>query len=331
MKMFHSIKLDNIPSNKMKSNNNPYSKMTKLNKTLSTIWRYRALYIMMLPGIIYYIIFKYGPMYGILIAFKDYQFLKGIWGSPWANPWYKHFLYFYKTPYFKELIVNTLLISIYKLFWGMPSSIILALLLNEVKNKTFKRITQTITYMPHFLSWVIIYGITFALLSETYGIVNEWIKNIFDKTIPFMTSTKWFRTILVATEVWKDTGWGAIIYLAAIAGIDPTIFESSKLDGASKVQMMFYITIPSISNVIVLLLILRLGNILNAGFDQIFIMSNPMVLPVADIIDTWVFRTGIYDLNFSLSTAVGLFKSVIAMVLIVTVNKIARKWGEALW
>ena len=146
-----------------------------------------------------------------------------------------------------------------------------------------------------------------------------------------MTSTKWFRTILVATEVWKDTGWGAIIYLAAIAGIDPTIYESSKLDGASKVQMMFYITIPSISNVIVLLLILRLGNILNAGFDQIFIMSNPMVLPVADIIDTWVFRTGIYDLNFSLSTAVGLFKSVIAMVLIVTVNKIARKWGEALW
>jgi len=295
------------------------------------MWRYRALYFMLLPGVLYYLIFQYGPMYGIVIAFKDYSFLDGIMASPWASPWYKHFQSFYESPYFMQILSNTFLISIYKLMWGMPPGIILAILLNEIKWDAFKRFVQTVSYLPHFLSTVIVYGLVVAFLSQTDGLVNQWIKSMGGGTIPFLSSTDWFRSILVSSQVWQHTGWSAIIYLAAIAGIDPSLYEAARCDGASRLRMIWHITLPGIRSVILLLLVLRLGSILDAGFEQVYVFYNVHVYPVADVIDTWVFRVGLEQMNFSLATAVGLFKSLIGIVLIVGANRLAKRWGGAIW
>ncbi|WP_411955788.1 ABC transporter permease [Cytobacillus oceanisediminis] len=286
---------------------------------------------MLLPGLLWYLIYKYLPMYGVLIAFKDYSFTDGIIGSDWANPWYKYFQQFVESPYFTQLMANTFLISFYKLFFGMIPAIALAILLNECRISWFKSLIQTLSYMPHFLSWVIIYGICIALLSESTGLFNRWLIEVGGNAIPFMTSTDWFRTILVGSEVWQNLGWGAIIYLAAIAGINPSLYEAAKVDGASRIRMIWHITLPGIRNVIIMLFILKLGHMLDAGFEQIYIMYNIQVYPVADIIDTWVFRTGLEQMNFSLAAAVGLFKSAIGLVLVIGANRIARRWGEGIW
>ncbi|WP_397340832.1 ABC transporter permease [Paenibacillus qinlingensis] len=286
---------------------------------------------MLLPGIVYFIIFRYVPMYGIIIAFKDYQMLDGIWKSGWADPWYKHFEIFFNSPYFGQLMGNTMIISVYKLVFGTIPPIIMALLLNECRLRWFKTTVQTLTYMPHFLSWVIIYGVLIALFSQSSGLVNNWIEGAGGKSIGFMTSTDYFRAILVGSEIWKDLGWGAIIYLAAMAAIDPTLYEAARVDGASRLRMVWHITLPGIRNVIVLLLILKLGHIMDAGFDQIYILYNIQVYAVADILDTWVFRTGLQQLNFSLGAAVGLFKSLIGLVLVVGSNQLSKKWGEGIW
>ncbi len=300
-------------------------------KTFRLMWNYRYMYLMLLPGLAFYAVYKYAPMYGTMIAFKDFNILSGIFNSPWADPWYKHFKYFYDSPYFESILRNTILISVYKMIWGIAPGIVFAILLNEIRNQKFKRIVQTITYMPHFLSWVIIYGILLIFMSETTGLINTWIKGFGFETIPFLTSTEWFRSILVSTEIWKDFGWNAIIYLAAIAGIDPSLYEASKVDGAGRIRNIWHITLPGIRNVIILLFIIKLGHILEAGFDQIYIMYNVQVYPVADILDTYVFRTGLEQLNFSLAAAIGLFKSMIGLVLVLVANKIARRWGEGIW
>lgn len=302
-----------------------------LGSTLKPLWKYKTLYMMLLPGLIYYALYRYAPMGGAIIAFKDFNVTMGLFDSPWANPWYKHFQAFYESPYFAQILTNTFLISFYKLAWGMLPGILLAVMLNEVRIKAFRSIVQTVTYLPHFLSWVIIYGISLALLSETSGLVNHWLKETVGESIPFLSSTEWFRSILVGTEIWKDTGWSAIIYLAAIAGIDPSLYEAARVDGAGRFRSIWHVTLPGIRSVIILLLILKLGHMLDAGFDQIYIMYNIHVYPVADIIDTWVFRTGLEQLNFSLASAVGLFKSVIGFVLVVIANSIAKKWGEQVW
>jgi putative aldouronate transport system permease protein len=294
-------------------------------------WGFRAMYLIMIPGIIWYFIFRYVPIYGVLIAFKDFNIMEGIFNSPWADPWYKHFKYFYDSPYFSQLLMNTFLISFYKLVFGMIPDIVLAILLNECRISWYKRLVQTLSYMPHFLSWVIIYGIVTAFVSPTSGLLNHWIKEMGGESIAFLQSQDWFRSILVGTEIWKDIGWGSIIYLAAIAGIDPSLYEAARVDGASRMRMIWHITLPGIRNVIVLLLILRLGHMMDAGFDQIYIFYNIHVYPVADIIDTWVFRTGLERMNFSLAAAVGLFKSLIGLVLIVGANKLSKKWGEGIW
>jgi len=301
------------------------------NKLWKKVWKYRALYLMLIPGLVYYGIYVYGPMYGVIIAFKDYNFLKGITGSPWADPWYKYFKAFYDSPYFTQIMRNTLLISLYKLMWGMPPGIILAIMLNEVRNKPFKRIVQTISYLPHFLSTVIIYGLLIALLSQTDGLINQWIKSFTGEAIPFLTSTDWFRSLLVSSGIWQNVGWSAIIYLAAITGIDPTLYEAARSDGAGRLRMIWHITLPGIRNVILLLLVLRLGHVLDAGFEQIYIFYNVHVYPVADIIDTWVFRVGLEQMDFSLATAVGLFKTLIGIVLVVGANKLARRWEGSIW
>lgn len=305
--------------------------LMKLQSMMRVIWRFRAFYIMLLPGVIYFIIFRYLPMYGVIIAFKDYAIMEGITGSPWINPWYKHFQTFYQSPYFSQLLSNTLLISIYKLVWGTLPPIIMAILLNECRVRWLKSIVQTLTYMPHFLSWVIIFGILLTLFSQNGGLINRWIVEAGGTSIPFLTSTDYFRSILVGSEVWQNLGWGAIIYLAAMSGIDPTLYEAAKVDGANRLRMIWHITLPGIRSIIVLLFILKLGHLLDAGFDQIYILYNIQVYPVADILDTWVYRTGLQQLNFSLASAVGLFKSVIGLVLVVIANQIAKKWGEAIW
>lgn len=303
----------------------------RLRTILSTIWRFRAFYIMLLPGVVYFIIFRYLPMYGVIIAFKDFAIMDGITGSAWANPWYKHFQIFYQSPYFEQLLTNTLLISLYKLIWGTLPPIALALLLNECRVRWLRNIVQTLTYMPHFLSWVIIFGILLALFSQNGGLINRWLVEAGGQSIPFMTSTDYFRSILVGSEVWQNLGWGAIIYLAAIAGIDPTLYEAARVDGASRMRMIWHITLPGIRSIIILLFVLKLGHLLDAGFDQIYILYNIQVYPVADILDTWVYRTGLQQLNFSLASAVGLFKSMIGLILVLSANKLAKKWGEGIW
>lgn len=303
----------------------------KVTRHFRALYSYKTLYLMMLPAIIYYIVYRYVPMYGVVIAFKDYNILEGIVNSPWADPWYKHFQMFYESPYFSELLVNTFLISVYKLVFGMFPPLALAILFNECRVRWFKSAIQTLSYMPHFLSWVIIYGICLMLLSENSGILNRWIVESGGRSIPFLTSTEWFRSVLVGSEIWQSAGWGAIIYLAAMAGIDPTLYEAARVDGASRLRMIWHITLPGIRNVIVLLLILKLGSVLDAGFEQIYIFYNVQVYPVADILDTWVFRTGLEQLNFSLASAVGLFKSAIGLILVLGSNLLAKKWGQGIW
>jgi putative aldouronate transport system permease protein len=304
---------------------------SRLKLTVMQVWGFRAFYLMLLPGVIYYIIFRYVPMYGIIIAFKDYQMLDGILGSHWVHPWYKHFDTFFNSPYFGQLLTNTIVISVYKLLFGIAPPIIMALLLNECRLRWFKSFVQTLTYMPHFLSWVIIYGILTALLSQSSGLVNRLLVEAGGHSIGFMTSVDYFRSILVSSEVWKDLGWGAIIYLSAMTAIDPTLYEAARVDGASRLRMIWHITLPGIRNVIVLLFILKLGHIMDAGFDQIYILYNIQVYQVADILDTWVFRTGLQQLNFSLAAAVGLFKSVIGLIFVLGSNHLSKKWGEGVW
>lgn len=295
------------------------------------IWSYRTLYIMLIPGVLYYILFKYLPMYGVIISFKDFRIMDGIMASPWADPWNKHFLAFFESPYFYQLLRNTILISVYKMIFGIIPPIVMAILLNECRVRWFKSLVQTLTYMPHFLSWVIIYGIMIALLSQTSGLVNTWIKDATGSAIPFLTSPDYFRSLLVSSEIWQNLGWGAIIYLAAMSGIDPALYEAARVDGASRLRMIWHITLPGIRTVIVMLFILNLGYIMDAGFGQIYVLYNLQVYSVADIIDTWVFRTGLQQMNFSLASAVGLFKSVIGLVLVMTANYVAKKWGEGIW
>jgi putative aldouronate transport system permease protein len=286
---------------------------------------------MLAPAIVYYILFKYRPLYGLLIAFKDFQVRSGILASPWAEPFYRHFVFFIKSTYFVQLMRNTLVISFLKLFVGVPFSVILALTLNEVSRPLFKRSVQTVTYLPHFLSWVVVYGITYAMLSESMGVLNQAIKSATGSTVNFLSSLEWFRTVLIGSEVWRNMGWGAIVFLAALAGVDPSLYESAVIDGASRLQMVWHITLPAIYKVIVIILILRTGQILEAGFEHVYVFYNIRVYPVADIIDTWVYRTGLEQWNFSLAAAVGLFKSFIAMALLLTVNRIAKRVEASIW
>lgn len=296
-----------------------------------TLLRYKTLYLMLIPGIIYYLYFRYGPMYGAIISFKEYSIRKGILASPWADPWYKYFVKFVESPYFVQLIRNTFEISFLRLVTSIPLAIGMAIALSEIRSVRYRRIIQTVTYLPHFLSWVIVYGIVFAFFSQTRGLVNMVIREFGGESVNFLTSTRWFRPLLIGSAIWKETGWSAIIYLAAIMGIDPSLYEAARVDGANRLQSIWHITLPGIRSVTIVMLLLRLGSILDAGFDQIYIMYNVQVYSVADIIDTWVFRTGLEQFDFSMGSAVGLFKSVIGMTLVFSMNALARRWGESLW
>jgi putative aldouronate transport system permease protein len=292
---------------------------------MQRIWRYRMIYLMLLPGLVYFAIFRYGPLYIAQIAFKDFEPILGVEGSPWVG--FANFVTFFHSYYFSQLIANTLIISTAKLVIGLPPAIILALALSEARFLKLARLTQTVSYLPHFLSWVVMFGVLLGLLSPSEGLVNQAIAKVGAQPIDFLTDPNWFRAVIIGSDIWKETGWGAIIYLAALLAIDPSQYEAAAIDGASRLQRIWFISLPGIKDVIVLVTLLRLGHILDAGFEQIFVLYSLPVYNVSDIIDTWVYRQGLLNFQFSLATAVGLFKGVIGLALVVFANRIAKRFS----
>ena len=288
----------------------------------------RQLYILLLPGLALTFMFRYLPMGGLIIAFQDFNIFKGIRGSPWVG--FENFRDVFTHPDFWQIFRNTVLISLYKLIFGFPVPIVLALLLNEIPNRYFKRSVQTIIYLPHFISWVVIAGIMISILSPSGGVINQ-VASFFGagpvKT-SVMTQSKFFRGVLVASNIWKECGWGTIIYLAAISTIDPNLFEAATVDGAGKLRQIWHVTIPCISGVIVVLLILAVGRLMEAGFEQILVLQNDIVRDVSEIFDTYVYERGIQGGRYSFSATVGLFKSVVSLVLIYSANKFVTLMGE---
>jgi putative aldouronate transport system permease protein len=293
--------------------------------------KYWDLCLMLLPVIVYFIIFKYIPMGGIVIAFKDFKLGLGVSGSEWVG--LANFVDAFRTRFFIRAIRNTLIISVLKLCVGFPAPIILALLLNEVRHNGYKRVVQTISYLPHFLSWIIMAGILSQLLSPNNGAVNALLKSLGRKDpVPFLLDNTYFRGTVVISDVWKGVGWGSILYLAAISSIDPTLYEAAICDGATRPQRIRYITVPCIMPTITIMLILSLGGILDAGFDQLLNLYSSAVYETGDIIDTYVYRVGLVDWNYKLSTAIGLFKNVIGFILVAGTNAVAKAIsGTGIW
>jgi len=288
------------------------------------------LYLLSLPMFIYILVFHYGPMYGVQIAFKDFIAVKGINGSPWVG--FEHFVRFFKSYHFWTLLKNTLGISIYSLAVGFPCPIILALMLNEVRHKYFKKTIQMVTYAPHFISVVVLVGIMTAFLSPNTGIVNQLIKKLGMEPIAFLEKPEWFKTLYVFSEVWQRAGWNSIIYMAALTNIDVQLHEAAIVDGSNKLQRIWYIDIPGIMPTTVILLILNMGNIMSVGFEKVFLMQNSLNMRSSEVISTYVYKVGLMGGEFSFSSAVGLFNSVINFMLVITVNRIARRVGETtLW
>jgi putative aldouronate transport system permease protein len=295
----------------------------RIRRLARSVWKHRWLYALMTPSLIYFVVFRYIPLWNAQIAFKDFKPVVGVLGSPWVG--LKHFYAFVNSFYFAQLIGNTLFFSLGKLLLGIPMAIILAVALYETSLPFFRKLVQTASYLPHFLSWVIVFGVLLAMLSPGDGLVNEMIKWFGGQPISFLTSSAWFRVVVIGSEIWKETGWGTILFLAALLSIEPALFEAAEMDGASRFQRIWHISLPGILDVIVIVTLLRLGTILDAGFNQIFVLYSLPVYSVGDIIDTWVYRQGILEARFSLATAVGLFKGVIGLVMIVTANRLAKR------
>ncbi|WP_260869316.1 sugar ABC transporter permease [Paenibacillus sp. Y412MC10] len=288
--------------------------------------------LMVIPALILIFIFSYIPMYGVLMAFQDYNIFNGFWNSPWVG--IKHFSMFFHAPEFWTILRNTIIISLLKFGIGFPAPIILALMLNEVRQMFFKRVVQTISYLPHFLSWVIVAGFAMSILSTDNGSLNILLQklHLIKEPIGFLGRAEYFWGIIVSTSVWKEIGFNSIVYLAAIAGINPSLYEAASIDGAGRVKQVFMITIPSIMPVVVIFMILAIGNLLSAGFEDILLLgANPVLRDVASVIDTYVYRVGITNQRYSYATAVGLFKAVISVGLLTFANYFARRSGNSLW
>lgn len=299
-------------------------------KLMTRAWGDRHLLLLTLPALAYYIIFCYIPMGGILIAFKDYSPRMGIFNSPWVGlQWFKQF---FSSVYAWRTIKNTFLLSLYNIAWGFPIPVIFALLLNELKNAKFKKVVQTVSYLPHFISTVIICGILINFLSPSDGIVNNILMRLGREPISFLNDPRWFRTIYVGSTVWQGFGWNSIIYLAAITSIDPTLYEAATIDGAGRWRKMASITFPSILPTIIIMLILNTGVIMNVGYEKIILLYNPATYEVSDIISSFVYRRGLEGAEYGLSTAVGLFNSIVNLTLLVIVNTVSKKVADvALW
>ena len=298
-----------------------------------SLWYYikrdRFMYLLLLPGVLWYFIFHYVPMYGVIIAFKDYKpffGIEGIFTSKWVGlQWFRKF---FQSVYCARLLKNTFLLSFYSLAVNFPSAILLALFLNELKGKLFKKTVQTISYLPHFLSAVIVCGIVREMVSTDSGLFNALIKLFGGKPIPFLSRPEWFRTIYISSGLWQGIGWSSIIYLAAMSGLDQELYDAARIDGAGVLKRMRHITIPGIRQVISIQLILAVGGILSVGAEKILLLYNPQIYSTADVISTYVYREGLGNQNYSFGTAVGLFGSLVHMVLILGTNFIAKKMGE---
>lgn len=285
---------------------------------------------MFIPVILYFVIFCYVPMYGVIISFQDYYPRLGITGSEWVG--FKHFEKLFTGRYFFPVLRNTLIISIGKLLFGFPAPIILCLLLNEVRSLKFKKVVQTISYLPHFISWVVLASIVQTILSPSSGVVNYIIQLLGGEPIFFMGSSDWFRKVIVGSSIWRDTGWQTVVFMAAILSIDPQLYEAADLDGAGRFQKMIYVTLPCIAPTIIIMFIMATGNVIQDDFDQIYNMLNAKVMDVGDVIGTYTYRMGIEKMNFSYATAVGLFKNVVSLILVTFTNAFSRKLsGSSLW
>lgn len=286
------------------------------------------LQIFAIMGIAFIILFSYTTMFGVIIAFKQYSIrtgIKGFFTSPWVG--LKHFKRFVRGVHFWDVIKNTIVLSLLKLLFGFPIPIILALMINSVKNEKFKRVVQTVSYLPHFMSWIVIWGLLFAFLNEQNGILNVLLVklHLVDNPISFLSAPEWFRPIAVASELWKEMGWNSIIYLAAIAGIDPSLYEAALIDGANRLQQTWYITLPGIKDTAILLLILAVSGLLGGSLEQSLLLGNAVNAPVSNILPKYSFEQGLVGGRFSYATAIGLFQSVISFVLLLLSNYIARK------
>ena len=302
---------------------------SRARRFLHNVTHYRYLHLMVLPGLAFFLLFKYVPMYGIIIAFKNYKGAAGGFSAIMSAPWIglKNFEIFFNSLYCERVFKNTIYLSLLRLIFSFPAPILLALMINEIRANWFKRTVQTVTYMPYFLSWVVVAGLLNTLLSPDNGAINTIIKMAGGQPVYFLTSKQWFRPILIISEIWKNIGYGSIVYLAAITSIDQEQYEAARVDGANKLQQIIHITLPALSEIIAIMLILQIGKMFDDNFDQIFNLYSPSVYEVSDVFETYIYRNGIQQSKFSYSAAVGLVKSVLALAMIVFSNKASKKLG----
>lgn len=304
----------------------------RLRNYLRSVIRHRTLLLMLLPAFLYFLIFRYGSIAGISIAFIDFKarigqsYFESILNSEFVG--LRYFIEFLTSRIGREVLGNTIIISLYKIVFGFPAPIILALLLNELTGTKYKRVVQTITYMPHFISWVILAGIVRMILSPDFGLLLPVFRAFGMEPINFIGSSNHFRGLLVATDIWREVGWGSIIYLAALTGLDPQLFEAARIDGASRLKQIWHVTLPGIAATVVVMMILRLGTVLDAGFDQIFNMQNAAVLSTSEILDTYIYKKGIIESKFSYTAAIGVFKSTIGIAFVLLTNFAAKRLGQ---
>ena len=297
---------------------------------LSALRKYKALYVMMIPGLLYLAIYRYGAMYGLTIAFKNYRIARGIRASEWIG--LVNFDQLFSSPFWAMVLRNTIIISVYKLAFSFPAPILLALMLNEVGHLKTKRVLQTVMYLPHFLSWVVMGHLVFMMLGPATGMLSGAFRSITGRELNMLINPKTFRGLLVITQIWKSAGWGTIIYLAALTNIDPRLYEAARVDGSKKIQEIWYITIPSIVPVMIVVLFLNLGNMLHAGFQQVLVMQNSYVYEVSEIIETYIYKVAFVQGRYAIASAAGLFQSTIGMILVVGANKLAKVLGkEGFW
>lgn len=297
---------------------------------LGNLCYYKEYYLMLIPGILFFLVFCYGPMYGLVIAFQDYYPLKGVTGSKMVG--LKHFRALFTDPFFLSVLKNTIVISFYKLLVCFPAPILLCLALNEISNYRFKKIAQSVSYLPHFVSWVVVSGIIIEFLSPSRGPINILLQNLGMEPIFFVAEPKYFRGVLVLSDLWKSVGWGSIVYLAAVTSVDPTLYEAAEMDGAGRIKKIIHVTIPALAPIITVMFIMESGKILNDSFEQVYNFLTPSTYAVGDVISTFVYRMGIQKMQYSFTTAVDLFKNIISFMLVVMTNYIARKTNDyALW
>jgi putative aldouronate transport system permease protein len=295
-----------------------------------SVWRKNIpLFIMFIPGLLFFLIFKYAPMGGLMIAFKNYNFHDGVFGSPWVG--LDNFRILWNQPQTISIIRNTFLLSALSLVVGFPVPILIAIMLNEVRRSWFKRLVQTIVYLPHFFSWVIMGGLILTLFSLESGTINHWIAKLLGEPYPFLYKSGSWVSVFIGSGIWKEMGFSAIIYLAALTSIDPSLYESASLDGANRLQQIRHVTIPGIATTIILMMILSLGKILDVGFDQVYVMQNSAVSEISNVISTYIFKMGIQGAQFSLTSAMGMFESIIGFIMVLSANQIARRYNNGLW